>query len=116
MRLSSMKLKVGDTNWKVRLLTPEQFIDIHGEENKETAAMTDTGTHIIDFRNDCIDIINVRHELFHAYFSLSLVSDSHLDKDATEELSANIIGKYGEQLVNNSKKVYKYIVGKNEEK
>lgn len=102
-----MKIKLGDNNWKIRLLSPEKFFEIHKDNN--CGAVTDTGTFIIDFRTDEILMTHVRHELFHAYFTLTLTENSKMAKDDVEELSATIIGKYGEDLIKNSKKIYNWL-------
>lgn len=105
-----MKIKLGDEAWLIKLVPPEEFVSTHGEEFEGTAALTDLEKKEIHFRTDEIDIEYVRHELFHAYFNLLMLKDIELKKDDTEEMSANVIGKYGEELIKNSKKIIKYLL------
>ena len=101
-----MRLKIGDVHWKIRLLSPEKFCKIHDDNNE---AVTDPNIKTMDFRTDCINITNVRHELFHAYFTLTLTGDTNMDKDNVEEVSAALIGKYGQDLINNSVKILTWL-------
>lgn len=104
-----MKLKIGDTNWKIRLLTPEKFISIHGPDSENTEAVTDTGARIVDFKTNAITADVVRHEMFHAYFTLTLTHNADLSMNDMEEMSATLIGKYGEELVKSSRKVFTWL-------
>lgn len=104
-----MKLKIVTTIWKIVLQTPDEFIQTHGQDYTDTAALTDVNVSKIYFRTDNIHEKYVLHELFHAYFDSTLTNDCTLDMGQTEELSANIVGKYGPELVRKAKRVYKYL-------
>lgn len=104
-----MKIKVGDKNFKLSLVTRDKFNELV-EDGHDAEAITDVNDSTIIFANDSRDFpLLVRHEIFHAYFSLNLVSSSSLTMDQTEELCAEIVGKYGEEIVNTSKKVHTWI-------
>lgn len=104
-----MKLKIVDATWKIVLQTPDEFIKTHGQDYTDAAALTDPNVSKIYFRTDDIHEKYVFHELFHAYFNSTLTNDCTLDMGQTEELSANIVGKYGPELIKKGRRVYKYL-------
>jgi hypothetical protein len=101
-----MKLKISDVTWKIQLLTVDKFTAKNGEN---CYGITDTDAKVIDFRRDAVTAAVVRHEIFHAYFTLSLVASSNLSMDQTEEVCAELMGKYGEQYIRDSRKVFNYL-------
>jgi glucuronate isomerase len=104
-----MKIKIGDQSFKLKLLSREKYDEVM-DEDSESEAMTDLNDNTITFAEDSTNFPSVvRHELFHAYFSLNLVNSSNLDMVQTEELSAEIVGKYGEDIVKLGKKITTWI-------
>lgn len=104
-----MKIKIGDQSFKLKLLSREKYDEVM-DEDSESEAMTDLEDNTITFAEDSLNFPGVvRHELFHAYFSLNLVNSSNLNMTQTEELSAEIVGKYGEDIVKLGKKITTWI-------
>jgi len=63
----------------------------------------------VDFKTTAITPEVVRHEMFHAYFTLTLTHNADLSMNDMEEMSATLIGKYGEDLIKNSRKVLTWL-------
>ena len=103
-RTPTLRLLIGDVKWRVRLLTTEQFAKEHGEEHKDSGALTDTSKNIVDFQIGEITKENVYHEMFHAYFTLALVNNAPMDRDQTEEVAATVMGKYATEYIANAYK------------
>ena len=101
-----MKLKISDVTWKIRLLTVDKYIAEYGDDSR---AITDVHAHTVDFRRDIVTLELVRHELVHCYFALAMVTSSQLTMDQTEEVFAELMSKYGEQYIQNSRKVFNYL-------
>lgn len=104
-----MKLKVVDNNWKIRLLSPEMFIKEHGKSHSDSDAITDTEKFIVDFKIGSLTEVNVRHEVFHMYFDSLLVASANLTPLQIEEMTASLMGKYGEDYIKSSRKVWKWL-------
>lgn len=104
-----MKLKIAGDFWEIRLLSPEVFIKEHGPHFKEAAAVTNVLTRTVDYRTDELTEVNVRHETFHMYFSTQLIFDADLSPDQVEETAACLMGKYGEEYIKNSRKIWKWL-------
>ncbi len=104
-----MRLKIHDTTWKLKCLTPEKFVEILSKDYKNSDAVTDTADKVVYFRKDVINPSVVRHELVHLYYTLAMVSSSDLTMDQTEEVFAELFAKYGEEYYKNSKKVYNWL-------
>jgi len=105
-----VKIRIVAQLWKIVLQTPAEFNQTHGDAFAEAAAVTDANTWSICFRNDSISIETVRHELFHAYWEATLTKDCSLTMDQSEELAAQVVGRYGEELVRKARKVHKYLI------
>ena len=97
-----MKLKIADNYWKVKLLTRKEF------DNKfeNGCALTDIENKTIYFVRDNINKNTVFHETFHVFFSLALVASSELTMDQTEEVAAEVMGKYAEDYIRISRKMF----------
>lgn len=108
-----MKIKVAGVFWTVRLLSAEEFSKVHGEKFKDAAAITDTGKKIVDFRREDLNDIHVRHELFHMYFDSLLLDSADLNTLQVEEVTASLLGKYGEEYIKISRKIYRWLVKQN---
>jgi hypothetical protein len=105
-----MKIQIVDEIWQVKLFTPKEFIKYAGKDFKNSEAYTDLEKYEMCFQVGHVTEINVRHELFHCYFFLSNTYTATIDSEAAEEIGAVTVGKYGEELIKNSRKLYKQLL------
>jgi len=103
-----MKIKVLGKTWKIKKVTPKTYIKNHGADSD---AITDLTKRIIYFRNDEFNIEVIRHELFHSFLEESMISRASLSAEQVEEMSAEIVGRYGEEIVFLAKDIYNHFVG-----
>lgn len=101
-----MRLKIIDSYWKVKLITRDQF----NAEFESGEALTDTDGKTVYFIKGAVNENVVRHEIFHVYFSHTLITSSDLTMDQTEEVAAELIGKYGKDIIEVSDKLYKRLM------
>lgn len=101
-----MKLKIGDENWTIKLLSQKDFASLF----QEGEALTDTTKKTIYFIKEKVAYSTVAHELFHSYFNLSLISSTNqMIAEDVEEVCAEVLAKYLDDYYLNCKKVNKWL-------
>lgn len=97
-----MKIKIADSFWKIKLLTRKEF----DKKFENAYALTDVENKILYFSDDSVNRNTVNHEVFHVFFSLALVASSDLTMDQTEEVAAEVMGKYAEDYIKITRKIF----------
>jgi hypothetical protein len=97
------------TKWKVETLGAEAFV-ASAPELVGSTGYTDTGSRTIVFHADHITEAVVRHELVHAYLSVSPITTQGMDSvdpHAVEEVVADLFAEYGPTLVRQARAIFK---------
>lgn len=92
-----MKVVILGKSWRVKVVSPKTYMKNHGDDSD---AITDLNKRVIDFRNDEFNIEVIRHEIFHAFLEESMVSRASLTPEQVEEIAAEIVGRYAEEICN----------------
>lgn len=100
--MKTLKLVLAHEDWKVNLLSNEEYVAKHDDTS---LAITLTTDKVIDFNESTLIYSTIAHELFHVYFSQTLVQDCNMTQDDAEELSANVMGKYIDEFYSNYMKL-----------
>lgn len=79
------------------MVSPKTYVKNHGDDSD---AITDLTKRAIHFRNDEFNIEVIRHEIFHAFLEESMVSRASLTAEQVEEMAAEIVGRYAEEICN----------------
>lgn len=103
-------VQIMGTRWKYSA-KPNLDLDAAGSpELAGATAYTDTGARTMTFHADHITEAVVRHELVHAYLSVSPVTTQGLDAvdaSAMEEAVADLFAEYGPALVRQARAIFK---------
>ncbi len=100
-----MRIKIVDSFWKIKLLTRDAFNKQFGDG----WALTDTENKVVYFCRDNTTRNTVNHEMIHVWFSLAFVASSSLNMEQTEEVMAELMGKYAEDYIKSCRKVYNWL-------
>lgn len=98
-----MTVEILGNNWKIKVLKASTMQRKHGSK---ISAVTLPETSVIEFCETNINIPLIRHELFHAYYAETSTNSASLTGEQTEEVAAELIAKYGEELVNKANEIY----------
>lgn len=99
----SIVLPIKGREWKFVLMTDRAFDKLYNNNenaaDNENAAMTRPTLYEVHFRRGDWDLITIRHELGHVFFSMSLTNSSSLDPAQTEETFCEVIAHHGSEII-----------------
>jgi len=98
-----MTVEILGNNWKIKVLKASTMQRKHGSKVR---AVTLPDTSTIEFCDTDLNIPLIRHELFHAYFAETSTVSASLTAEQTEEVAAELVAKYGEELVVKAQEIY----------
>ena len=98
------EIKILDIKWKVVLLDEEEYIKQHGDD---AAAHTSEAYREIVFNEEELNLINVKHELWHAYRYSMCTHAAGLSALQEEEISAELFATRGDAMNRLARKVHK---------
>ena len=100
----SFDIKIMDFKWKVILLDEEEYIEKHGDD---AAAHTSEEYREIVFNEEELNLINVKHEVWHAYRYSMGTHAAGLTANQEEEISAELFAARGDQMTRLARKIHK---------
>lgn len=86
-------------NWKFILMTDRRFNRLHNSDGSDRPAITIPYSYECHFRKSDWSIIDIRHELGHVLYHMSLTASSDLTPDQVEETLCSIIGYHTPEIV-----------------
>src|SRR5687767_3210535 len=93
-------LNIKGRDWKFILLTDKRFDKLHNDEDGGSrAGVTLTNQYECHFRKSDWCIKDIRHELGHVLFIMSLTGSAGLTPDQTEETMCEIIGQHCAEII-----------------
>jgi hypothetical protein len=102
-----MKTEILGTPWNIVLYTDDKlFLKEVADGHEDTEALTDPDTNTIYIRKSRLSVVNIRHELFHAYIVMCCAAHSDIERDSLEEIACEIVGRYGARLVEQANEIY----------
>lgn len=97
--LASTTIKIKGREWKFLLLTDRQFDKIHNPEGQLNNAMTISSRYEVHFPKSSWNIVDIRHELSHCFYTMSSVNSSELTPLQVEETMCSIFGAHGPEMM-----------------
>lgn len=97
--LAVADIKVKGRLWKFILMTDRAFDKLHNANGGQNAAMTISTKYEVHFPKSCWDIVNIRHELGHVFYTMSSVNSSDLTPLQVEETMCSIFGSHGPEMM-----------------
>ena len=93
--VTSITILVKGREWKFSLLSDRVFDKLHNSEpeNDQNGAMTLPPKYEVHFPKSSWNIIDIRHELGHVFYTMADVGSSNLTPDQVEETMCTIIGQ-----------------------
>lgn len=90
--LASIQQKVKGRNWNFILLTDRAFDKLHNPDGEQNAAMTLGPKYEIHFSKTEWCLVDIRHEIMHAFYAMAEVNSSALTPAQVEETMCEIVG------------------------
>jgi len=97
--MASITISIKGRDWNFILLTDRRFDKLHNEDGGSRAGMTSPNQYECHFRKSDWCISDIRHELGHALFHMSLTGSSDLTPDQTEETMCEIIAHHTPEIM-----------------
>lgn len=91
--------------WTAFYHEEESYIKKEGED---TAAVTILSKKEIHFNKEDFSEETVRHECFHLFAAFQTITSANLTSYQTEEVFAEMFGKWGEEMVKTSRKLFNF--------
>ncbi len=95
------KTVIKGDNWNFYLVEDDDNVVADSED----AAVCEFDKKEVYFRRTEIDIINVRHEVWHIYIGYCYLQTASLDSAAFEEITAELYAHEGEHISSKSKEI-----------
>lgn len=102
MLIRTTDLSIMGRTWTAILFDDDEFESQHQHGD----GITIPKSRQIHFRQSALDIETVRHELFHAYCDGLFLSSARIRQDDFEEIIAEMLGEYLEQMSEKSRAIY----------
>lgn len=97
--MSEINVDIKGRPWKFLLLTDRRFDKLHNEDEAGRAGITLPNQYECHFRKSDWCIADIRHELGHALFHMSLTASAGPTPDQVEELMCEIIAHHTPEIV-----------------
>lgn len=98
------EIKILDIKWKIVLLEEEEYIVQHGDD---AAAHCSEQYREIVFNEEELNLVNVKHELWHAYRYSMCTNSASLSALQEEEISAELFATRGDAMNRLARKIHK---------
>jgi hypothetical protein len=96
-------LNIKGRNWTFVLMADKAFDKLHNsnelEEHNNNVAMTVPATYEVHFRKSSWCLKDIRHEIGHMLYSMSLVNSANHKPDQVEETFCEIIGEHCSEII-----------------
>jgi len=92
-------LNIKGRDWSFHLLTDRRFDKLHNEDGAVRAAVTMPNQYTAHFKKSDWCIKDIRHELGHVLYSMTLTSTSDLTPDQVEETMCEIIAEHSPEII-----------------
>lgn len=99
MATKSIVINIKGRDWMFKLITDRQFDRLHNADGAERAGVTMVNQYECHFRKSDWAIIDLRHELGHCLYHMSLTGSSDLTPDQVEETMCQIIGYHTPDII-----------------
>lgn len=98
--LKSISLNIKGRDWSFMLLSDKQFDRLHNSEDEGgRSGITLPISYECHFRKSDWTIVDIRHELGHILYEMSLTTSSNLTPDQVEETMCSIIGTHSPEII-----------------
>jgi hypothetical protein len=97
--MSSILIDIKGRQWNFILLTDRRFDKLHNEDGKARAGLTLPNQYECHFRKSDWCINDIRHEIGHALYHMSMTGSSDLTPDQVEETMCQLIGYHGPEIM-----------------
>lgn len=102
-----LRRKINGDKWIIKIVDSEEMGMLR-EDGEHIAALCIPSEKAIFVEEDSINVVNVTHELVHAYFSYLYLDDTNDIKLADfEEIMCTFFASKGEEIVTKGKKITK---------
>lgn len=96
-------LDIKGRNWSFVLLTDKSFDKLHNSnedpDDNENVAMTIPSAFEVHFKKSNWNLKDIRHELGHLLYSMSLVNSANHKPDQVEETMCEIIAEHSAEII-----------------
>ena len=97
--MSDITLEIKGRPWKFILVPDKRFDRLHNEDGSARAGLTLPNQYECHFRKSDWCIVDIRHEIGHALFHMSLTSSSDLTPSQVEETMCQIIAVHTPEII-----------------
>lgn len=104
-----LKLKIANQLWKFKVISSKTY-DLKFEDDG-SAATIDLTDRVVIFNKNHMSIREIRHELWHLFFSLTHVNSAELNPLQTEEVSAELFAARGAEILILANKIFHQLKG-----
>lgn len=91
--------------WTAFYHEDDKYVRRHGNDSEAVAILEKREIH---FNAEDFSPIVVRHEIWHGFCHFQVISSAYLTTDQTEEVYAEMFGRWGEDMLKISRKLYNY--------
>lgn len=99
-----IEINILEAKWKVYIMDEEQYITEHSDAD---AAHTIPALNEIVFNESELNLIVVKHELWHAWRASLCTTSADLTADQEEEISAELFSHHGDKINRMARTLYK---------
>ena len=95
----TITIKIKGRPWNFTLITDRKFDKLHNEDDGGRTAVTLTNQYEVHFKKSEWCVKDIRHELGHVLYIMSLTGSVGLTPDQVEETMCEIIGEHCSEIV-----------------
>ena len=96
------KVDIHGDSWNIYIVDDDDIVI-----DEDNDAETDIENKEIHFKRGGINEVSVRHEIWHAYMAYTFTETADLTSGQSEEVSAQIFGVRGPEMVEKAAMIYK---------
>jgi hypothetical protein len=97
--MKEITLNIKGRDWKFKLLSDAKFNKLHNGDGGDRPGVTMPPNYEVHFRKSDWTLIDIRHELGHVLYHMSLTTSSDLTPDQVEETMCSIIGYHVPDII-----------------
>jgi hypothetical protein len=97
--MSQITIDIKGRSWTFQLIPDKRFDKLHNQDGENRSGMTIFGTYSVHFRKSDWCLVDIRHEIGHILYFMSLNASSDLTSNQVEESMCSIIGTHAPEII-----------------